>query len=714
MKNCVRYKDVQMCKQKPLSVSLDNITLHKTVKNNIKKDSSYMSQQIIQYEKQNTAERVNILSNTTPIITNDNKIQLKSPLSSSNNNQVSTYLLELKQISNLLTKFNCSQCKSIVVMKNATTIGHKCIVDVQCTICPFQFKWHSADMNINKQYIQAGLLSGIDYAEYKRHTPLVGMKTMSKQQFNVHSNNLWSCATNVYETIRIITTRNHLSLLYRAQLCGWKQLFEKKYHGNKKNMDDFITKITSCIRSYIQKPNVVDIGIILDFRWSQRRNALNGTLTIRTFSDFLLCRVNVNRTISESGTTNSRNFIGAAKNMEGAAVKEFLDEIEKYNNLEESDIKISIAAYVHDQDGCTARLINSSFTNSVEYLDVGHSAKNLKKRVSIQAPGYGEKACIAFLKCVKAFPNSLDRSYAIRAYPYHFANDHRFCIGGCPHSKHKNSKELLAVLLPQEKNELEGFDNDDNKKLENVQQSDESQTIDPNVPDTQETVGENITGTAFDEPETKESVEKSKLKILKKIFNEYASRANKYKYGVHTQSIEAGNNSMTILTNKRKFYRESYNGRVDTSLIRLDHGEAALGLIMKIAGNHLSDYTTKQLELLDTAKKSDKVRKESLSIKQRRIDDKRRKSNYAKSKNVSHPDLTYKGDSSSTGKVRKQRCCSNCKKPGHTIAKCQHPLNKQISAKKTDKNNKQNSKDNCGRKTKKHPTIFESPSKKKK
>ena len=47
---------------------------------------------------------------------------------------------------------------------------------------------------------------------------------------------------------------------------------------------------------------------------------------------------------------------------------------------------------------------------------------------------------------------------------------------------------------------------------------------------------------------------------------------------------------MTILTNKRKFFRNTYEGRVDASLI-MEYGDHGLGLIMRVTGNNLRRET---------------------------------------------------------------------------------------------------------------------------
>ena len=201
----------------------------------------------------------------------------------------------------------------------------------------------------------------------------------------------------VFEQMQRESLNKHFSLLTQYQSGGLSRYMGKQIH-------DII---------WVFLGHQVNVGITLDFRWSQRRNALNGTLTVRTFGGFLLGRTHINRTVSDKGTTDTRSFVGAAKNMEGAAVKKFLE----YISLDYIDHRINISGFVHDQDGCTAKLIREIFPTSTEYLDIGHVAKNLKKKVAKQVPGYGEKACAAFRKCVKAFPNIADRTHALKAYP---------------------------------------------------------------------------------------------------------------------------------------------------------------------------------------------------------------------------------------------------------------------------------------------------------
>ncbi len=487
--------------------------------------------------------------------------------------------------------------------------------------------------------------------------------------------------------------------------------------------------LITLIRSFIYKHNEIHLGVILDYRWSQRRNALNGTLTIRTFSNFLLGRVHILRTVSDAGTTERRTFVGAAKNMEGASIRLFLERLQQSNaSKSDNDYSIVIAAFVHDQDSCATKLIHEHFPDAREFLDIGHAAKNLKKRAAKVARGYGEKACNAFLKCMRSFSNTTDRAHALRAYPFHLSGNHRYCIGSCPHAKFKTASEALEQLSPTEKERLivatdnedtQTEDETDDDVAENTQIYDDSSSSTKKQRVTQSqgcTAALTVTATTTtltsslssqpsasistavtaptivisEEEENKEmsdarvettsasttqetindgKMTTEQLHALQKLFNEYAARTRKYMHGLNTQKIESGNSVMTILTNKRKFFRNTYEGRVDASLIRMEYGDRGLGLIMRVAGNNVTNHTMAQLQTMDKAKHRDKIRKKSPNVKRKRREDKMRKQQYAKKKKIVYPDLTYKGTSDS---VIKQRCCSVCKKPGHNKRTCPH------------------------------------------
>ncbi len=582
--------------------------------------------------------------------------------------KIKTHLLEIDQIEKLIVSLACPKCgKQELQMMKSSVIGHRCVVEYQCQKCLDKQKWCSGSTSMNQQFVQASLLGGIDYAEYRRQVVLANMNPLSESQFNNYSSALWNTCTETFQTLQSSCVAKHVQLLHRAKFGGIRQLLPDH--------------ISVELESFVSP--TVEIGIKVDFRWSQRRNALNGTLTVRTFGNVLLGRVNVMRTVSNSDSER-RNFVGAAKNMEGAGISSFLDEIVEHNN--NNIIKIIIAAFVHDQDGCTTTLIKRKFPEAKEFYDVGHAAKNLKKRVTKAVKGLGEKSCAAFLKCIKGFPRIDERVVALRAYPHHLTGDHRFCFGGCSSAKFGTVSELLSSLNEEEKNELECV---------NINEDGDTNQLSDDQPDATQLP---TNGTPFDEC-GHSSVEPEKLRLLKKIFDDYAKLAAHFRNDINTQVIEAGNNSMCCLTNKRKFYRESYAGRIDASLVKLELGESGLALMMMDAGNPISEHSTMLLQKMNTEKEDDKKRKRLSFIKERRRNDKKRKSNFAKLSRVIHPDYHYKGDASCSvvAPNKKQRLCSNCRQPGHTIAKCPVAL--------SDEARKRRSKVLKGRKRKKAPVV---------
>lgn len=502
--------------------------------------------------------------------------------------------------------------------------GHSFRASVKCTSCRNQFQFDSASPDVNKRVVQSGLLSAIDYAEYSRFTAFMDMNTLSKSQFYKYADQLWEVATSTFETEQLQATVKYLEDMHRY-------MFGK--------LTGKLTDELHVIQSFCEESIfTVSIAVNTDFRWSQRRNALNGTLTVRTLGDLLIGRVNIMRTITDAETNDRRNFIGAAKSMEGAAVQKFLEEIRHFNESSNC-YRIKIAAYVHDQDGCTSNLIRKQFPDALEFLDVGHSAKNIKKRVGKVARGYGEKSQVAFRKCIKGFTTVEDKKYSLRAYPFHFRNDHRFCFAKCPSKKDGNecAKDMLATLTDSEKEEI-GYvgpvhksstsEEDDEEWLEATLCQTET---DQNLPDQTQPQKLNI------EVETKLTDEK--FQKLKAIFFEYSNRAANYRYNIHTQKIEAGNHSMTVLANKRKFYRESYPGRIDASFLRLEKGDSAFLGILENTGLTVTKHMEDKVQKLDESRSSDLERKASPDYKQKRKENKQRKVTFSAKKKAVNKEL---------------------------------------------------------------------------
>ncbi len=459
----------------------------------------------------------------------------------------------------------CSICtRSFMTVVDVQAHIHYFRALVKCPNCKHSNVFVSANAGINQQIVQAGLLSGMDYTEYSRLTALTGMSKMQNAQYYTYSDDIWNESSVVFESMLADQLEEHFTLLLKSRILPLPH------------------ELNSIINEFLGRhPRQIDLGILMDFRWSQRRNALNGTLTVRSFGRVIIDRVNVMRQISNTDSNVARSYIGHAKTMEGHAVQTFLERVKKRNDEKTCKVKINIVAFAHDQDGCTRNLKVKFFPSAREFLDPGHAAKNVKKRVIRSAKGYGEKACVAFLKCIKTFPNTMDRKYAMRAYPFHWVGDHRFCIGkGCVKAKYGSASEMLRKISKTEREEIDAVFSSEQDDSENpnddegqfdIEKTIDLQAIENQVLDDrlQDDTQENANASAESEAE----LSPEKLLALKKIFFEYSDRAASYKIGINTQLIEGGYNSMCILTNKRKYYGKSYPGRIDASFVRLEQGE---------------------------------------------------------------------------------------------------------------------------------------------
>ncbi len=204
------------------------------------------------------------------------------------------------------------------------------------------------------------------------------MRALSRKSFLPHSENLWKCASTVFEHNWL----SHIDNYLRAHL--FLTLGPLIFHPR---LDE---QAINHVHSFIDGMGVT-VGICLDFRWSHRRNALEGTLTVRTFKGTLITRTHILRKTSESDDA-TRTFTGSAKSMEGAAVETFFQALQHFisNRRKQGLTCIEIGAFVHDQDSSTTLIVRKYWSAAKEFLDLTHAAKNIKKRVAKQCKGWGE------------------------------------------------------------------------------------------------------------------------------------------------------------------------------------------------------------------------------------------------------------------------------------------------------------------------------------
>jgi hypothetical protein len=114
--------------------------------------------------------------------------------------------------------------------------------------------------------------------------------------------------------------------------------------------------------------------------------------------------------------------------MEGVGIRKILDQMKRDN--------ITLKYYSHDDDSCSRSLIREYFPKALEYLDIGHAAKNIKKKIIEagrnteyhQLRGFGERMQRDFRFLVKKYhkdPKIL--SYQIMNMADHYSGKHSNC-----------------------------------------------------------------------------------------------------------------------------------------------------------------------------------------------------------------------------------------------------------------------------------------------
>jgi len=131
---------------------------------------------------------------------------------------------------------------------------------------------------------------------------------------------------------------------------------------------------------------------------------------------------------TSSSETTVYDYYGSAKGMEGVGIRKILDQMKRDN--------ITLKYYSHDDDSCSRSLIREYFPKALEYLDIGHAAKNIKKKIIEagrnteyhQLRGFGERMQRDFRFLVKKYhkdPKIL--SYQIMNMADHYSGKHSNC-----------------------------------------------------------------------------------------------------------------------------------------------------------------------------------------------------------------------------------------------------------------------------------------------
>jgi len=191
--------------------------------------------------------------------------------------------------------------------------------------------------------------------------------------------------------------------------------------------------------------------------------------------------------------------------------------------------------------------------------------------VSKNAKGWGNIAAIAFKKAVAiADGDSNLLCNILKAYPYHWANDHTHCtISNCNHN--------MSVKLSKESNEFQ---------------------------------------------------------VLNEYFFELSKFSKNYSQRASTQKNESFNRKIKSFATKNKDYKSSYKNRVDLGVLDELKGEGGREQVLVNFGVVVNDYTSNFYNFKQKLKDKDNRRKQSQFYKRKRKNNKKDLKEKHKKQNV--------------------------------------------------------------------------------
>lgn len=397
-----------------------------------------------------------------------------------------------------------------------------------------------------------------------------------------------------------------------------------------------------------------DLWVILDCRWASRGyNSEHATVfCMDGNTDKVLYTVSILRKIEQiQGRTNTDTAIydyeGTSRGMEGFGVRTILEKC--------LDDGLQITHYAHDDDGCTRKIVQELYPNALEYLDIGHAAKNLKKKVITaskedgcsQLKGFGERTQRDFRTLVRThFDDTKTLKEKITNMTAHYSSNHANC--------------------------------------------DHAEPFEP-------------TYKPLDDPV---AIEK-----LQEILTYYSDRAEHFKSGRLTNTVESLNRMIVSFSSKNIHEAKNYPIAANLAALKKNEGFKGQLQVMKELGLTLSPFTTEKLKKHDEQREKRKVRQRE--YKPRKKEGKRKKR--TRGKKVTDESNTYKGavlpeQSTNERPSKRQTLCSRCKQSGHNKRTCNEALETEPPAKRRKKDQRQIPEEPPPSQEQTHDQILEEPS----
>ena len=184
MKRCQRYTDLKDSKRTALIPTKDNISLqydniqgYHQAKRDLAKPGADMFMDDADFEQiQSIVEKFE--TTIAAVATTLSKPE-EVPQTTVTATVADKYFMSRTMFQQFIERdFDCKLCGCGVSVNKSNAVGHNLTVGIQCNNCRNQIKFTSAEPGINRQAVQSGLLSAIDFAEYSRFNSLMDMNSL--------------------------------------------------------------------------------------------------------------------------------------------------------------------------------------------------------------------------------------------------------------------------------------------------------------------------------------------------------------------------------------------------------------------------------------------------------------------------------------------------------------------------------------------------------
>jgi len=321
--------------------------------------------------------------------------------------------------------------------------------------------------------IQA-LISAINnHSSQCSHTPNFSISTSNfasttaKYKFSCSCNYVieWCSSPSIGNSITVLSQRLIIATIVNgdgyhayAQLCtimNMKPVSSITFIRFQEKFLSVIEKLEKkSMKTALLQHKDKELDIIVDFAWSHRRNAEEGSfIVISCHNDKIIASEHIqrcpltnspnhNESECERDECNSRNFHGASKSFEGQAAKRV------FTRLKEAGYKVKVL--IHDKDSSTSSHLHTIFPDSEESFDLGHYKKRITtmldslSEIYEDLAGFATKLAAHFKHAAANSTTSEQFNSTLDSFIPHVTGNHEKCNDKC---KYKTSNATQSVVL---------------------------------------------------------------------------------------------------------------------------------------------------------------------------------------------------------------------------------------------------------------------------